>query len=179
MQPGLVARVLSRDPVIAVASPAYLAAHGTPRGSADLRQHRCLMGFGGRDVPESHWTFTGAGKPTKIQVDGTFFSNDLTLLCAAAVNGLGIAVLPMVLVRRFVEAGTLVQVLGGLLEWKSQLAVVYLEREFVPQPVRAFVDAAVKWAESDLPGPSDFDWAAPASPGPKRVRSRATSARRG
>jgi DNA-binding transcriptional LysR family regulator len=179
MQPGLVARVLSRDPVIAVASPAYLAVHGTPRGSADLRQHRCLMGFGGRDVPETHWTFAAGGKPTKIQVDGTFFSNDLTLLCAAAVNGLGIAVLPMVLVRRFVEEGTLVQVLGGLLEWKSQLAVVYLEREFVPPPVRAFVDAAVKWAETDLPGPSDFEWTAPASPRPKRVRSRATSVRRG
>jgi hypothetical protein len=44
-----------------------------------------------------------------------------------------------------------VQVLPGKLEMPAQIAVVYLEREFVPPQVRAFVDAVVKWSESEVP----------------------------
>jgi DNA-binding transcriptional LysR family regulator len=180
LQPGLVGRVLSREPLIGVAAPSYLAARGTPRSSRDLRSHRCLMGFGGRDVPQTHWPLGGA----KVHVEGSFFSNDMTLLCAAAVDGLGIAVIPMVLVRRFLETGALVQVLPGILESRSQLAVVYLEREFVPPQVRAFVEATVEWAEVGRPAEPDFGWsdlapvpvpAAPSSlpaPVPKAARGR-------
>src|SRR5262245_6262452 len=45
LEPGLVARTLMRDRIVAVASPAYLKKHGAPRAIRDLRKHRCLMGF--------------------------------------------------------------------------------------------------------------------------------------
>lgn len=143
LQPGLVARTLLRDSIIAVASPAYLADKGVPRTRRELRNHRCLMGFARGEVPQTHWTFAGG----KLHVDGAFFSNDLPLLRVAALNGLGIALLPGMLVRAHIDAGKLVQVLPGVLETKSRLAVVYPEREFVPAQVRAFVDAVAAWAE--------------------------------
>ena len=55
-EPGLVARTLARFEFIAVASPAYLAAHGTPATPRELVQHRCLMGFARGELPETHWT---------------------------------------------------------------------------------------------------------------------------
>ncbi len=45
IEPGLIGRVLARTPMYAVASPEYLAQHGTPRTAKDLRNHRCLVGF--------------------------------------------------------------------------------------------------------------------------------------
>ena len=150
LSPGLVARTLSRDAVIAVASPAYLAERGVPRSRKDLRNHRCLMGFARGEVPQTHWTFSRGQQHTEQHaIDGAFFSNDISLLCSAALRGMGIAFLPGFLVASDIEAGDLVQVMPGVLEAKTQIAVVYLEREFVPAQVRAFVDEVVAWASKD------------------------------
>lgn len=142
LEPGLVARTLARDPVLAVASPAYLEAHGTPRHRRDLRRHRCLMGFVRGELPQTHWPFSGGN----FQVEGALFANDIHLLCDAALEGLGIAFLPLMLVRPHLESGALVHVLPGALEGESHVAVVYPEREFMPPQVRAFIDALVAWA---------------------------------
>ena len=147
IQPGLIARTLARDPALAVASPGYLAQHGTPRTRRDLRQHRCLMGFARGEVPQSQWPLAGGGQ---LHVEGHLFSNDVQLLCAAAVRGVGIAFLPLLLAYPHLESGALVPVLQGVLAAESRIAVVYPEREFVPPQVRAFVDALVEWGPAAL-----------------------------
>lgn len=95
LEPGLVARTLARFEFVAVASPEYLAAHGTPTSLRDLRQHRCLMGFARGELPETHWR--GVGR--KIQLDGAFFSNSPAMLTRGAERGLGIALVPNLAVR--------------------------------------------------------------------------------
>jgi DNA-binding transcriptional LysR family regulator len=147
LEPGLIARTLSHAQVVAVASPAYLAQHGTPRSPRDLRDHRCLMSFTRGEFPQTHWPLVGG---SKLQVEGAFFSNEITLLCDAAVRGLGIAFLPWLVVGDAIESGALVQVLPGIVEADSRVAAVYLEREFVPPQVRAFVDAVAAWAPTEL-----------------------------
>lgn len=147
LEPGLIARHLARDKVIAVASPAYLARQGAPRTQRDLRAHRCLMGFIRGELQATHWP---APRGAKVHVDGAFFSNDVHLLCQAALRGLGIALLPTLLVKPLVESGALVHILSGIIEADVNVAAVYPEREFVPPQVRAFVDALVEWAPKEL-----------------------------
>ncbi|MDC3955245.1 LysR family transcriptional regulator [Polyangium jinanense] len=142
LEPGLVARTLAREPTLAVASPAYLEAHGTPRSRRDLRHHRCLMGFARGELPQTHWPFAGG----KFQIEGALFANDVYLLCDAALEGLGIALLPLILASPHLESGALVHVLPNALQGESHIAVVYPEREFMPPQVRAFIDALVAWA---------------------------------
>ncbi|MFO0615625.1 MAG: LysR family transcriptional regulator [Polyangiaceae bacterium] len=96
LEPGLVARVLSRDPIRAVASPSYLASRGTPRAVKELRDHRLLLGFARGELPQSHWPRVGGGQ---IHVQGVFASNDIGLLAEAAVRGMGIALLPAVITQ--------------------------------------------------------------------------------
>jgi DNA-binding transcriptional LysR family regulator len=147
LQPGLVARTLARDPFVAVASPAYLEEKGVPLKRRDLRDHRCLLGFARGEVPQTHWSLAGGGK---LHVEGSLFSNDVTLLRDAALAGLGIALLPMMLVGPLLESGELVHVLADSIRGETRIAVVYLEREFVPPPVRAFVDAVTTWAPDEF-----------------------------
>jgi DNA-binding transcriptional LysR family regulator len=135
-EPGLIARTLARFEFLAVASPAYLAARGTPASVRDLRNHRCLMGFARGELPETYWT--GGGR--KIQLDGAFFSNSPAMLVRAAERGLGIALVPSLAVQSQLEHGALVVVMPGVLRSEGRIAIVYLERELVPPPVRAFVD---------------------------------------
>jgi DNA-binding transcriptional LysR family regulator len=144
IEPGLVARTLGRTKAIAVASPAYLAERGIPRRRKDLASHRCLMGFARGELPQTHWPIGGA----MVHVEGVFFSNEIRLLADAAVRGLGIALLPRLLIEEALTSGELVHVLPGLLEGENRIAIVYPEREFVPPQVRAFVDAVVAWAPS-------------------------------
>lgn len=145
--PGLYSRSLARSRLVAVASPAYLAEHGTPRTRRDLAKHHCLMGFARGELPQTQWPIHGGGK---LHVEGTFFSNEITLLAHAAANGLGIAVLPLQLVGPLLESGALVHVLAGIVEAESRIAVVYVEREFVPPQVRAFVDRVTEWSKKSL-----------------------------
>jgi len=146
-QPGLVARPVARDRVIAVASPRYLGEHGTPKSARDLREHRCIMGFARGEVPESQWPLADGGS---ISLSGVLFSNEPMMLLGAAVQHQGIALLPGILVRGFLANGRLVHLLPGVVEARSMVAVVYAEREFVPPQVRAFADALVAWAPQNL-----------------------------
>jgi len=141
LEPGLVARTLTRAPLLAFASPAYLAAHGTPRTRRDLRHHRCLMGFARGELPQTHWPSSRG----TFQVEGALFANDVELLCDAAVAGLGIALLPWRLAEPHLASGALVPVLPDAIRAESQLSVVYKEREFMSPQLRAFIDALVAW----------------------------------
>ena len=146
-QPGLIARTVARTAAVAVASPAYLAANGTPRRARDLRAHRCLVAFMLGGLPQTHWPKAGGGR---ISVQGSFVTNDITLLLDAAVRGLGIAVLPMLLIGVPLERGALVRVLPELIHGESRVAVVYQEKELMPPQVRAFIDVLVAWAPTAI-----------------------------
>jgi DNA-binding transcriptional LysR family regulator len=150
LEPGLTARVLSRAPVIAVAAPAYLAAHGTPQKPRDLREHRCLLSFARGELPQTHWPLLSGGK---LQVEAAFTTNDMPLLGEAALRGLGIALVPRMMIEDALLAGELVHVLPGVIGTESRIAIVYLERELLPPQVRAFVDAVVAWAPGNLGAP--------------------------
>jgi len=98
-------------------------------------------------LPQTHWPKAGGGK---ISVEGSFASNDITLLLDAAVRGLGIAVLPTLLVGVPLERGALVRVLPELIHAESRVAVVYQEKELLPPQVRAFIDVLVAWAATAI-----------------------------
>jgi DNA-binding transcriptional LysR family regulator len=146
LEPGLIARTVARVCALAVASPAYIERHGSPRSVRDLRKHRCLMGFARGELPATHWP-AGRGR---LHVEGAFFSNEVVLLHEAALRGLGIALLPRLIIEPHLATGELVPVLPGVVEQESHIAVVYAEREFVPPQMRAFVDALVAWAEHEF-----------------------------
>jgi len=143
LEPGLVARTLMRASLHAVASPAYLKAHGTPKRLRDLAAHRCLMGFARGELPQTYWL---AGKQ-RVHVEGVAFSNNPGLLCRLAVRGLGIAFVPAALTAKSIARGELVVVLPKLLRSDGQISIVYVERAFMPPQVRAFVD----WIVAHLP----------------------------
>jgi DNA-binding transcriptional LysR family regulator len=98
-------------------------------------------------LPQTHWPKAGGGK---IAIEGSFVSNDITLLMDAAARGLGIAVLPTLLVGVPLERGALVQVLPDLIHAESRVSVVFQEKELLPPQVRAFIDVLVAWAPTAI-----------------------------
>jgi len=142
VHPGLVARTVERNKFIAVAAPAYLAAHGTPRSVKELRRHSCLTSFARGELSQCTWP---AGRGV-AHIEGSFSSNDPGLLRDATVNGLGIALLPRLLVADLLESGVLVQVLAGVVERSTTSRSSIPSATFSPRMSALLSMPFVAWA---------------------------------
>jgi DNA-binding transcriptional LysR family regulator len=136
---SLVARKLAPIRRAVCASPAYLKARGTPVQPNDLKTHDCLCYS---NVALSHeWRFvTENGRPWPVEVRGRLSANNGDLLKAAALRGLGLAILPTFIVGSDLQAGTLVTVLDKFVAQDMTLNAVYPHSRHLSPKVRAFVD---------------------------------------
>jgi DNA-binding transcriptional LysR family regulator len=111
---SLIARRLAPMRVVICASPAYLAARGTPARLAYLRTHDCL---GYTDVSQagtSTWSF-GAEGEINTPVRGTMHSNNGEALVRAAIAGQGLVYGPRFIAADALASGALVEITLDLL----------------------------------------------------------------
>lgn len=136
-----VAWTLCATQSVLVANRAYLRRRGTPREPMDLAQHNCLHYPRSQDTPA--WTLeprsASAGtERVTVQVSGSLAANNSEALRDAALNGLGIALLPDFSAQAALSAGKLVQVLP---QWKPVGA--FAEQLYAIRPYSAHVPRAV------------------------------------
>lgn len=144
---SLVARTLAPSRQLLVASPAYLAAHGTPVHPGQLAAHECLALEG-----TTPWRFrqpaAGAGGTDgddaavlTVRVSGRIQSDNGEALRDAAVAGLGITLQSAWAVYQQLRSGALVQVLADFpLAAVWVVSAQYLHRSFLPPKTQAFID---------------------------------------
>jgi DNA-binding transcriptional LysR family regulator len=136
---SLTARRLLKMRTGLVASPAYLERRGRPRRVADLARHDLVV----QRTPGRHprWPLVPRGS---LAVHGRLTTNDLALSRTAAVAGIGIAFMPMMLVDEELAAGLLEPVLPNAVGRDTDgLHVVYPQGRLLSAKVRAFIDFAV------------------------------------
>ncbi len=124
---------------VAVASPAYLAAHGTPRTPDDLRRHACIR-FRLPSGKRFQWEFSKHGQEVAIDVPGALTLDHLGLMTEAAVAGQGIAYVSDHSAQPYVETGALATVLD---DWRPPIPGLFLYypgHRHVPAGLRAFID---------------------------------------
>ena len=127
---------------VTAASPAYLAAHGTPEHPGDLLAHACLRGrFAGGAMPV--WEFERGGEVLRIDPAGPLVVRSgaaFDLAITAAMEGLGIIHLFENWLRPDLDSGALVAVLEPWSQRFSGPFLYYPGRAYLPAPLRAFVD---------------------------------------
>lgn len=106
---SLVARKLVDAHRVICASPAYLAAHGTPTRPADLLNHNCIATTNVRHL--SFWPFRTVEGPTRIHVSGDTLTDNADVLLDLALAGQGIIRMLDIGVARAVQRGDLVPLL--------------------------------------------------------------------
>ena len=135
-----------------VASPAYIAARGTPGTLEDLATHDCLV-FA-HPSGRTTWSLSGTDSAdVEVQVAGRLSGNTVQVLRKAALAGLGIALLPSTMTRRELRAGLLVPVLPQYHRKGHGVHLVYASRRHLPSAVSTFIErVARKLSEfEDLP----------------------------
>ncbi len=139
---SLVSRVLHRPRWITVASPAFLARHGTPTRPDELARVSCVRFVDprGRAVP---WWFATRGEPPRpLAVTGNLLVTDGNLLLDAALAGCGIAQLLDFMIGDRVRDGRLVEVLGAYAADGPPIHAVTAPERSRGANVRAFVEHA-------------------------------------
>lgn len=137
---GLVALRIASSPMRLVASPSYLASHGTPSSASDLKTHECLLFANAGTARHGTWSVGSGSRARDVRVVGRFTTDDLWVLRQAAEGGLGIARLPGLLVRDAIADQRLVPVLDGDTPPPMPLHLVHLGGRFATPAVRAFID---------------------------------------
>jgi DNA-binding transcriptional LysR family regulator len=141
IDPGLVARPITRARMVVCAAPAYLERHGTPKSPADLARHNCLTyAYAG----QGEWRFTRNGRDQVVRVSGNVHGNNGDILCSAAAEGLGVIAQPTFLAYELLREGKLVRILEGWEIEESTLYAVYPSRQFLTPKVRSFIDFLVE-----------------------------------
>ncbi len=140
---NLVARKLGETRVMLCASPAYLAAHGTPQVPEDLERHNC---FTYEYVsPRNVWHFRDpSGRERQVRVSGNLHSNNGDLAAEVAARGGGIVFEPAFIVGPEVRAGRLVPLLQDFVPPPVPIFAVYPSRKHLSAKVRVFVDFLVE-----------------------------------
>lgn len=134
---SLVARHIAPAQLVTCASPAYLKAHGKPKTPLDLKMHECLIYGHARNV---EWAFAEQGKPLRILVKGRMRANNGELTCAAAVEGLGIALLPTFIVGEALRARKLLTILDAYAPPPLNIYAVYPQHRQSSLAIKAFAD---------------------------------------
>jgi DNA-binding transcriptional LysR family regulator len=122
-----------------VASPAYLREHDLPKMPAELQAHNCIRTrFGSGAL--APWIFEKRGKSIEVTVEGSLIVSDGDLALRAALDGVGIARLPISSVDADIASDRLVPLLE---EWKPKSVDFYLYysgRRQTPAALRALID---------------------------------------
>lgn len=143
---SLIARRLAPNRRVICASPSYLERVGTPTTPEELSRHNCLVYK--RQSNRATWRLRDREQTHEIEVRGSLWANNADALHAAALEGLGLAILPTWMVGPDVRRSALrvlfpdYQVSPTALD-TSIYAVFPYSRHLSPK-VRALIDFLIK-----------------------------------
>ncbi|MBI0094509.1 MULTISPECIES: LysR family transcriptional regulator [Gilliamella] len=121
-----IARKLNSYKLIFAASPTYLAKNGIPVTPNDIKKHQCLIYQYVNPTKKDYlWPFSINGKVINIPISGTLKSNDTLALANAAVEGLGITMLPQSMLSELIRQNKLFPILQDFLPPAREVHLLY------------------------------------------------------
>ncbi|WP_175957823.1 LysR family transcriptional regulator [Burkholderia sp. BCC0405] len=137
-----VSRMLMSVRDVVVASPEYLARHGTPNDPGELNEHSLLTVSNGT---ARSWEFSDVDGAYRVYTGNALASSGSMMVRIAALNHMGITQLPHPLVADDLARGTLLPLLeryevnGG----PRCVSMLYPSRNYLSTKVRSFIDYVV------------------------------------
>ena len=141
---NLVARPLRPYAVVLCASPAYLAGNAPPSTPAGLVDHLCVATYFDHKTVwnrlQSTWELLDAsGAAHSVDVPFKMQVNDAHGACAMVLKGAGIALIPEILARPWLDSGQLVRLLPDYRLADREMHLVYRKMDFMPSRLKEFI----------------------------------------
>jgi DNA-binding transcriptional LysR family regulator len=123
--------------LIAMASPAYLAAHPAPASPADLQRHACIRLRNNGQIVD--WEFQKGENKVDVSVSGPLTVDNMELMVRAALEDVGIGYAMEFHIADHIAAGRLVPLLP---DWSASVHTYYLYysgRGHLPVPLQVLI----------------------------------------
>ncbi|HEY2049468.1 MAG TPA: LysR substrate-binding domain-containing protein [Caulobacteraceae bacterium] len=134
-------RILGRTAVMLVASPDFIREHGAPETPEEVARFPTISLTD--QVGLDRWTLTNdAGEEAVVVHEPRLSASTFPILRQAAVEGIGIALVPEYGCRELIASGSLVQVLPDWNWPEGILHMVFTSRRGLLPSVRAVIDFA-------------------------------------
>ena len=143
---GLIARKIGDLSLINVASPAYLAQHGTPSAPDDLGAHLAVNYAPPSTGRVEDWEWVENGEVGMMPIRGRVTVNSAEAYIACCLAGLGLIQIPAYDVKRHIDAGELVEVMPDHRAEPMPMALLYSHRQHLSRRLQVFAD----WLEALL-----------------------------
>jgi DNA-binding transcriptional LysR family regulator len=137
LHPSDILRKLGECVLRTVASPAYLAKHGTPTHPQELLHHECLLYA---STSSAQWAFSINGEVKAVAVRGRLIANNGLALLAANAAGMGISVQPDFLAEPFLVRQEVVEILAGFAPPPLGIYAVLPSNRYIPHRVAVLID---------------------------------------
>lgn len=140
---GLIARPLMKMAIATLASPAYLAQHGTPTHPRELIHHHCAVGT------ITTWRYRKQQGTTRIKEDikvsGRFSCRNGKALIEAAKAGLGIIRMPYLSLENELHTGELVALFPDWDITSTPVNLLYTQSNYRPARIQALIEFLSPW----------------------------------
>lgn len=136
--PSLVCQAISPVPRVLCAAPNYLQKNDVPHHPDELKQHSCL--HYGQIVTGNQWVLINNQEKYQVTVKGVLCSNNGEVLKDAAVQGLGIALLPTFIIKQELTQKILAIVLPDYQAPAISLCLVYPLNRHLNTKIKLFIE---------------------------------------
>ncbi|WP_308721296.1 LysR family transcriptional regulator [Komagataeibacter xylinus] len=134
-------RISPDIPMAIVGSPDYFRTHPVPTSPARLVEHKAVNLRLPTSQTVNGWRLMRGGRETRVRLEGQMMLNTIDLIRDAALDGHGLAYLPLDMVQSDLERGDLVQVLAKFTPPLPGYHLYYPNRRQSPVAFRLFVEA--------------------------------------
>ncbi|HEY4069440.1 MAG TPA: LysR family transcriptional regulator [Burkholderiaceae bacterium] len=136
----LIARPLGHFEMSNCASPAYLAAHGTPRTLDDLDRHQLIHYAATRGAGADGWEYFDGTRWCIKPMRGSVTVNDAQAYQAACLAGLGLIQMPTSAHAPLLARGELIAVLPQFAARPMPVSLLYAHRGGLSKRLQAWMD---------------------------------------
>lgn len=133
---------------VCVATPGYLAAHGTPGHPRDLIGHRCIGWRPDPSVAPYRWEFEEAGRAFDVAVPPHVTTNDMHLMIRTGLAGGGITFGMEETFRPWIDSGDLVPILDRFLPPFAGFYLFFPSRRNLAPKLRAMIGHVRRFREA-------------------------------
>jgi DNA-binding transcriptional LysR family regulator len=138
LDPSDIVRKLGTCKILTLASPHYLAQHGTPQHPRELQHHECLAYS--MDMKPASWIYKVDGNSFSVPIRGRVMANNGEALTKSAAAGIGITRQPDFIAQPFLDNGEVIEVLGQFAMTPLGIYAVLPSNRYIPHRVSVLIE---------------------------------------
>jgi DNA-binding transcriptional LysR family regulator len=138
LDPSDIVRKLGSCKILTLASPDYLAQHGTPKHPRELQNHECLAYS--MDMKPVNWIYEVGGSNFNVPIRGRMMANNGEALMQATAAGLGMTRQPDFIAQAFLDSGEVVEILKKFAIDPLGIYAVLPSNRYIPHRVSVLIE---------------------------------------